>query len=196
MVELLILVSILFLVYLFFKKKKKRKRREKNTILLQVQPLIKRNEQIIQESLDIAEKSKNFETVKSRVKLAKEKFKEIEAIGEKYPFLDIENLSKKSYEIAVSTNNILNSWYEKLSKVNQNGINLEKEGKIEEAIKVYEKGVKMDTDTPHTYKRLAILYRKKKDSKNEIRVLEKATKHTSKEWFTKRLDKLKNNLNT
>lgn len=194
MVELLILVSILFLAYLFFTKKKKRKS-EKNAILSQVQPRIKRNEQIIQESLAIAEKSKNFETAKSRVELAEEKFEDIESIKGKYPFLEIENLSNLKYEIAETANNILNSWYEKMSLINQKGIKFEKEGKIDEAIKVYEKGVKIDTDTPNTYKRLAILYRKKKDSKNEIRVLEKATKITSNEWFTNRLDKLKNNLN-
>lgn len=190
MVVLVFIIFLSFIGFVYFTKKKKRNK-ERNAILSQVQPLIKRNEQIIQESLDIAEKSKNFETAKSRVELAKEKFKEIESIGEKYPFLDIENLSKMSYEIAVSTRDILNSWYEKMSLINQKGIKLEKEGKIEEAIKVYEKGVEMDTDTPHTYKRLAILYRKNKDSQNEIRVLEKATKRISKGWFSDRLNKLK-----
>ena len=51
------------------------------------------------------------------------------------------------------------------------GINLEKEGKIDEAINVYEKSIVPQLPAKHPYERLAILYRKRKDYVNEIRVL-------------------------
>ena len=54
------------------------------------------------------------------------------------------------------------------------GIGLEKEGMVDEAISVYEKSIMPKLPTKHPYERLAILYRKRKDYKNEIRVLETA----------------------
>lgn len=51
------------------------------------------------------------------------------------------------------------------------GINLEKEGMIDEAINVYEKSIVPQLPAKHPYERLAILYRKRKDYVNEIRVL-------------------------
>ena len=57
---------------------------------------------------------------------------------------------------------------------NLNGIELEKNGKVDEAVKLYEKNVSMGFEGNHPYDRLAIIYRKNKDYDNEIRVLEKA----------------------
>lgn len=54
------------------------------------------------------------------------------------------------------------------------GINLEKEGMINEAISVYEKAIIPKLPATHPYNRLMILYRKKKDYENEIRVLKLA----------------------
>jgi len=51
------------------------------------------------------------------------------------------------------------------------GINLEKERMIDEAISVYEKAIIPKKPVKHPYERLAILYRKRKDYINEIRVL-------------------------
>lgn len=51
------------------------------------------------------------------------------------------------------------------------GINLEKERMIDEAISVYEKAIIPKLPVKHPYERLAILYRKRKDYINEIRVL-------------------------
>lgn len=51
------------------------------------------------------------------------------------------------------------------------GINLEKEKMIDEAINVYEKAIIPQLPVKHPYERLAILYRKRKDYVNEIRVV-------------------------
>jgi len=60
--------------------------------------------------------------------------------------------------------------------VNRNlkGIELEKKGNIEDAIKLYEKNVTDEFDGTHPYKRLAIIYRKKGQIEDEIRILKKA----------------------
>ena len=50
------------------------------------------------------------------------------------------------------------------------GIDLEKEGMINEAIAVYEKAIIPQLPATHPYDRLMILYRKKKDYDNEIRI--------------------------
>lgn len=51
------------------------------------------------------------------------------------------------------------------------GIDLEKEGMIEEAISVYEKAILPQLPVTHPYDRLMILYRKRKDYENEMRVI-------------------------
>lgn len=61
------------------------------------------------------------------------------------------------------------------------GIDLEKEGMIDEAIKVYEKSIVSRLPIKHPYERLAILYRKKKDYENEIRVIKIAIEVFMKE---------------
>lgn len=50
----------------------------------------------------------------------------------------------------------------------------EKNGNIEKAIELYEVSINYNFDGNGPYDRLAILYRKQKDYKNEIRVLNKA----------------------
>ena len=82
------------------------------------------------------------------------------------------------------------------------GIELEKAGKIEEAILLYEKNVKERFDGNHPYDRLAIIYRRTMMIEDEIRTLEKAINVFENiegqgyvlkkvESFKKRLDKAK-----
>jgi len=59
-------------------------------------------------------------------------------------------------------------------EMNQKGIQLEKDGKVDKAVELYEKVIAHDFIGSHPYNRLAIIYRKRKDYDNEIRVLEKA----------------------
>lgn len=79
-------------------------------------------------------------------------------------------------------------------EINMRGKELEKEKRIDEAINVYELGVKRNSDTPHTYKRLAILYSKRNDKENELRIIKIALSNIQKssshiEWFRKRKSK-------
>lgn len=71
--------------------------------------------------------------------------------------------------------------YEESSKIialtaelNNKGISLEKENKIEEAIKVYEENVSIGHPATHSYERLMILYRKRKETEKEINVINRA----------------------
>ena len=57
---------------------------------------------------------------------------------------------------------------------NLDGIKLEKKGEIEKAIRLYEKNVEEDFEGSHPYDRLAIIYRKRGEYEEEIRVLRKA----------------------
>lgn len=57
---------------------------------------------------------------------------------------------------------------------NNKGIELEKKGKIKEAITIYESNIEIDYPAHHSFKRLMVLYRKTKDYDNEFRVIERA----------------------
>lgn len=59
---------------------------------------------------------------------------------------------------------------------NLKGQQLEKQGDVEGAIRLYEQNIIDEVDTPHPYNRLTIIYRKQKRFDDEIRVLEKAIK--------------------
>lgn len=67
----------------------------------------------------------------------------------------------------------------------------ENEGELDEAIKLYEKCIASYCDNKVPYDRLIILYRKKRQKENEIRVLELAIKVFNKEYkYQVRLDKI------
>lgn len=68
------------------------------------------------------------------------------------------------------------------AELNNTGMFLEKEGRIDEAIDVYEKNISGNCyPATHSFDRLMILYRKRKDYDNEIRVIQKAIKIFTKE---------------
>lgn len=75
-------------------------------------------------------------------------------------------------------------------KRNLDGIKLEKEGNIDEAIKLYEQNIMENFDGNHPYDRLAIIYRKNKKIKDEIRVLEKAIWVFTQVVYSQRGDRL------
>jgi tetratricopeptide (TPR) repeat protein len=95
-----------------------------------------------------------------------------------------------------------NKLINKTAELNNKGIKLEKEGKIDEAIIVYEENIKSLHPATHSYERLMILYRKRKDVENEIRVIKiaidvfsKANERRGNEGYNvsgykKRLEKL------
>lgn len=56
---------------------------------------------------------------------------------------------------------------------NNIGIQLEKNGKIDEAIAVYEDNIRDGYPAYHSFQRLMIIYRKRKEYDNEIRVIKR-----------------------
>ena len=99
-------------------------------------------------------------------------------------FDNLNNRSLKGFDYADVSNKIIenikskrdqqNEFNKKLSMVsslNSEGIDYEKEGKIDNAISVYEENIKIGYPAHHSFKRLMILYRKNKDYENERRVI-------------------------
>lgn len=89
-------------------------------------------------------------------------------------------------------NERINTWATR----NLDGIEAEKNGDVEAAVKLYESNVAEQADTPHSYKRLAIIYRKQKRYDDEISVLKKAISvfsrtRTDTSQFKERLEKAK-----
>lgn len=73
------------------------------------------------------------------------------------------------------------------------GQSLEKEGRIDEAIVEYERLLDVGVDTPFTYRRLVIIYSKRNEREEELRVLRAAIKNVPAQnskhyqWFADRL---------
>ena len=93
--------------------------------------------------------------------------------GEKYTYLDklvVRHLDCKLIERKNQDAKLKNTAYN-----NNKGIELEKLGRIEDAISVYENNISGDCyPACHSFDRLMILYRKQKRYDDEIRVIEKA----------------------
>lgn len=84
------------------------------------------------------------------------------------------------------------------ASLNNEGIALEKAGKIELAIEKYEENIDCGYPAKHSFERLMILYRKRKEYDDEIRVIQSAIKVFSEEnirRFKKALSESKNNKN-
>lgn len=80
----------------------------------------------------------------------------------------------------------------KCAELNNKGIEFEKQGKIVEAIAIYEENIKGDCyPATHSFDRLLVLYRKSKDYENEKRVAEKAIYLFSENKYKERLQKIK-----
>ncbi len=112
-------------------------------------------------------------------KLISEEEVKAETEGGKYKRLNLEY--GKLLKNPNSDFNLIEKYRKELSKIENNwvnrnlkGIKLEKEGKIDKAIKLYEKNIEEEFDGSHPYTRLAIIYSKKGLLDDEIRVLKKA----------------------
>lgn len=102
-----------------------------------------------------------------------------ETEGGKYKRLNLEY--GKLLENPDSSFNLIEKYRKELSEIENNlvnrnlkGIKLEKEGKVDKAIELYEKNIEEEFDGSHPYERLAIIYSKKGSLGDEIRILEKA----------------------
>lgn len=63
---------------------------------------------------------------------------------------------------------------ERTAQLNNKGILLEQQGRIEAAVQVYEQNIELGYPAHHAFKRLLVLYRKAKDYANELRVCQRA----------------------
>lgn len=151
--------------------------------------------EIINESLQIANDSKNADTKISRLDLAKERLDELKDLVKENPWIKIDQLSEVEQNISTLEWEFKQANYREAADGNMRGQALEKDRKIEEALLEYEKLLEQGVDTPFTYRRLAILYSKRKDRENELRVLRTALKNVPVEnskhyqWFAERLAK-------
>lgn len=75
--------------------------------------------------------------------------------------------AKSYYEANIKEEQLL----AETSNLNSKGIALEKEGKIDEAIAVYEQCATLGYRASHCYERLRILYKKRKDYDNMARIM-------------------------
>jgi len=151
---------------------------------------------VINESVELAKNSKNVETKLSRLEVARDKLESLKDMARQYPFLILESLAEVEAEIAGLELQFQQKGYRELAAGNEQGRQLEKDGRIDKAIAVYESLAERGTDTPFTYRRLAILYRKQKNPEQELRVLRLAIENvpisnaTHFAWFEERYKKM------
>jgi len=156
--------------------------------------------EIINESLILANDSKNIDTKVTRLEHAKLRLHELEDHCQKHPYIKMPNLDAVKDTIKGLEHEFNMNKYSMLSESNLEGELLEKEGNIEEAISKYEELVSLKTDTPFTYRRLAIIYSKRKNFDDEKRIIISALENISREnekhyqWFLDRKNKKSPNM--
>jgi tetratricopeptide (TPR) repeat protein len=151
--------------------------------------------EVINESIKIANESMNADTKISRLDFAKSKLIELKRIEQENSFIALTQLPQVENTIAELEIEFLTMNYRKAADGNMRGQALEKEGNTDGAIREYEQLFEKRVDTPFTYKRLAIIYSKRKQHDEELRVLRAAIKNVPVEnsahynWFSERLSK-------
>ena len=105
----------------------------------------------------------------------------IDKVGKKYYCFDIQDKMFDDIKAKKKQLDEFNYKIDKCAELNNKGIEYEKEGRIEEAIRVYEENMLLGHPAKHSYERLMILYRKKKDYENELRVIQTAINVRMKE---------------
>lgn len=152
---------------------------------------------VVNESMQIAESTGSLETKQSRVRVARESLEQLKAMRQRYPSLILQELEAVEAELLRLESEVQHCDYAAMADGNQKGQSLEKEGRVDEAVTVYERLLAQGVDTPFTYRRLAILYRKRKDAENEMRVLDAACQNVPStnlkhhQWFVERREKLR-----
>lgn len=152
--------------------------------------------ELVNESLKIANESHNADTKVSRLEFAKAKLDELKKLAEDNPHIKLTQLELVESDIRTLDLEFQQANYKEAAEGNLKGQTLEKEGKLDEAIETYEQLLESDVDTPFTYRRLAILYRKRRSREDELRVLKAAIRNVPSEnathyqWFAERLSKM------
>lgn len=149
---------------------------------------------VVNESIQIAGTTKNPDTKMSRIQVARAKLDELKAMRQRFPFVTLHGLDGVEARLLELKLQFDQRHYAAMAEGNQKGQALEKDGRVDDAIRVYEGLVAQGADTPFTYRRLAILYGKRKDPENETRVLELACERVPSEWFLSRREKVRGKL--
>lgn len=112
------------------------------------------------------------------------------------------NLNNKLNENIIETyDSNKRNLFEESVENNLTGRELEKSGKIDEAIELYERNVSNKFEGNYPYDRLAIIYRKRRDYDNEIRVLTTAVEvfennQSMRKDISPKIDRFKKRLDT
>jgi tetratricopeptide (TPR) repeat protein len=152
--------------------------------------------EVINESIALAKNSHEASTKVSRLDVAKNNVAKLKELCQQYPFVEIKSLPEVEAELAELSAQFKMKGYRELAAGNEQGQMLEKEGQADRAIAVYEALLKKGTDTPFTYRRLAILYRKKGEPDQELQILKVAMENVPSKnakhfaWFHDRYEKL------
>ncbi len=93
--------------------------------------------------------------------------------GKKYVVVDKKKWKKAEEEM--ERRRARNKEIELTASINNEGIVAEKQGDFDRAIELYEQNVNRQSDGHHSYDRLLVLYRKRKDFDNELRIAKIAT---------------------
>lgn len=150
---------------------------------------------VINESLQIANETKNADTKVSRVGVAERRLYELQQLAVAHPFINLTELAAVELSIAQLRLEIMQGHYHEAAERNIRGKSLEQAGDVDAAIREYEHLLDLGVDTPFTYRRLAIIYAKRKAKDEELRVLQAAVQNIprpadgSHDWFTARLAK-------
>lgn len=114
--------------------------------------------------------------------------------GEKYIYISSEKL--KELDSKLQKQRESERKLRSTASLNNEGIALEKAGKIELAIEKYEENIALGFAATHSYDRLMTLYRKRKEYDDEIRVIQSAItifSEENKHRFEKALSEAKSN---
>ena len=150
---------------------------------------------ILEENISHGIYCNSYQLLSSAYNQRKEYDKEIEVLKKAASFFEKENLEVPP-RLARSLDNA--ERHKKLHiflKNNEKGQKLERNGDIDGAIKAYHENTDLRADTPFSYERLYILYRKRKDYESEIEVINLAIDvFSEKGWNPSYINKLENRL--
>lgn len=150
---------------------------------------------VLEENISHGIYCKSYEYLGSAYSQRREYGKAIEVLKKAVSFFEDENLEAPP-RLVTSLNNA--ECHEKLHifvENNEKGQKLEREGDIDGAIEAYRENINLKAYTPFSYERLYILYRKRKDYKSEIEVINLAIDiFSEKGWNPSYINKLEKRL--
>lgn len=126
---------------------------------------------VVIESIKIAKSSVDAGTRLSRLRIAKENLDLVKAEAARFSFLRIPNLAGVELDIQQLEFEANRNLWSQMAIGNQKGIAAEAAGDVDVALAEYERLVDLRADTPHTYNRLAVIYRKLGKPEDEVRVI-------------------------